>query len=230
MADDGLAADPAAFWKQRHDLSLSPITEEEIHQRAGGRRRHLVLLANITDDAVLSRIDPLLNRLDEFECFAAAPTRYLHVTVKVVGDVVENPQDETEFAPREEAELVEEIDSALDGATPFTVEAPRLNLFPDVVYAEIADGGRFAELNRRVRSVPRVPVRDRDHEFIPHLTLGHFTRVGGYDQLLRYLKRNRSLEVPSVNVSELELVALDFSEGRFPPYETVRTYDLSDSE
>jgi 2'-5' RNA ligase len=227
MADDGLASDPATFWKQRHELSPSPITEEDVRQRAVGRGRHLVLLAHITDDAVLSRIAPALNRLDEFGCFAAAPTRYLHVTVKVLGDVVENPQDEAEFAPEEETELVEKLGSALDGAAPFTVEVPRLNLFPDVVYAEVADEGRFAALNHRVCSIDGVPVRERDRDFIPHLTLGHFTRRNGYERLCQYLERNRSLDLPPIPVSDLELVALDFSDGRFPPYETVRTYDLS---
>jgi 2'-5' RNA ligase len=228
MADDGLATDPAAFWNRRHDLSIAPITDEDVRQRAVGRGRHLVLLARVTDDAVLSRIEPILNRLDGFDCFAAQPTRNLHITVKVLGNVVENPQSEVEFAPREETELVEKLGSALDGAAPFTVEVPRLNLFPDVVYAEVADDGRFATLNHRVCSITGVPVRERDRTgFVPHLTLGHFTRREGYERLLQYLEENRSLDLPPVPVSDLELVALDFSDERFPPYETVRTYSLS---
>ncbi|QLD86354.1 2'-5' RNA ligase family protein [Natronomonas halophila] len=229
MADDGLASNPATFWNRRHELSLAPITDEDVRQRAGGRGRHLVLLARITDDTVRSRVEPILKRLDGFDCFAAQPTRNLHITVKVLGNVVENPQDEAEFAPEEEAELVAKLDDALEEATSFAVDIPRLNLFPDVVYAEVADDGRFAALNHRVCSIAGVPVRERDRTgFIPHLTLGHFTRRDGYERLLQYLERNRSLDLPPRPVSELELVALDFSDGRFPPYETVRTYDLSE--
>ena len=68
--------------------------------------------------------------------------------------------------------------------------------------------------------------RDRDG-FIPHLTLGHFTQRDGYEQLLQYLETHRSLNVPAMTVDELELVALDYSDGRFPPYETLETYTLS---
>lgn len=228
MSDDAMASDETEFWERRRDLTVEPTTAADVERRAVGRTRHLVLLARFTDEAVVAGVDPVLERLGEFDCFASQPARNLHVTVKVLGNVVEEPDGDHEFSAGDERRLVASLRSALDSAGAFTVEIPRLDLFPDVVYAEVADDDRFADLNRRVCTLDGVPARERDGEgFVPHLTLGHFTRREGYDRILGYLEQNRSLDLPSVAVDELELVALDFSEGRFPPYETVATYDLS---
>lgn len=228
MSDDSTASDETEFWERRQDLSVSPMKKEDLKQRAIGRSRHLVLLARITDEDVVSRFQPVLEQLDEFECFASEPARNLHATVKVLGNVVEDPNGEGQFSTQDEHELVSSLQSALSDATAFTVDFPRLNLFPSVVYAEITDNGRFMELNQSVCDIQGVPVWNRDEDgFIPHLTLGHFTQQNGYDRLLQYLEKNRSLAVPSTSIRELTLVALDLSEGRFPSYETVATYNLS---
>lgn len=228
MSDDAMASDETEFWERRRDLTLAPTTEADVERRAVGRTRHLVLLAHLTDEDIVARFAPILERLGEFDCFAPEPARNLHVTVKVLGNVVEEPDDVYEFSDRDERRLAASLRSALDSAEAFTVDFPRFNLFPGVVYAEVADDGRFAGVNRLVCELADVPVRERDEAgFVPHLTLGHFTQRDGYERLLRYLEENRSLDVPSVAIDELELVALDFSDGRFPPYETVAAYDLS---
>lgn len=146
-------------------------------QRAIGRSRHLVLLARITDEDVVSRFEPVLEQFGDFKCFASEPARNLHFSVKVLGNVVEDPNGEGEFSTQDERELVSSLQSALSDATAFTVDFPRLNLFPRVVYSEVADNGRLMELNQSVCDVPGVPVWGRDRDgFIPHLTLGHFTQ------------------------------------------------------
>lgn len=231
MSEDAAASDESDFWERRQTLSISPTTEEDLKQRTVRQSRHLVLLAHITDEAVISRIEPVLERLGEFECFAPEPARNLHVTVKVLGNVVEEPDGEDEFTPQDEHELVRLLRAAIGDTPAFTVDFPRLNLFPSVIYAEVADNGQFAELNRRVCDVQGAPVwgRDRDN-FIPHLTLGHFTQRDGYDRLLQYLEETRSVAIPSTSIADLKLVTLDLSEGQFPPFETVTTYKLSETE
>lgn len=227
MSNDPVAADESEFWERRHDLSPSPITDQDIEQRGIGRDRHLVLLAHLHDSDLITSVKPLLKRLGQFECFEPIPEENLHITVKVFGNVVEDPSSEDEFSPAEERDLAAALESELDDCSPFEVEFPRFNLFPDTVYAEVDDDGRFRRLNRRVCELSNVPVWDRDRDgFIPHLSLGHFTQRGGYDQLIEYLETNRRLDLPPIGIDQVEFVALNLSEGRFPPYETIQTYPL----
>lgn len=224
--DESVANDPAEFWKQRHDLTPRTTTAADIEDRAANGGRHLVLVADITDETVVSQFEPVLTALERFDCIAAVPPSYLHVTVKVVGNVVENPKNDAEFTEEGEGRIVEAVRSAIAGVEPFTVTFPRLNLFPTTVYAEVADGGRFAELNRRVCDVPDVEAWDRDGEgFVPHATLGQFIDTDGYERLLDYLEANRAVRAGPLDVSAIELVAIDLAE-RFPAFETVERFDL----
>lgn len=225
MSDEALAADESEFWERRHDLSLSPITQEDVEQRGIGRDRHLVLLAHLHDSDLIPSVRPLLERLGEFECFEPIMPGNLHVTIKVLGNVVEHPSGEAEFSLAEERNLATALGSALDDLSPFDIGFPRYNLFPTTVYAEVDDDGRFRELNQRVCELSGIPVFDRDRDgFIPHLTLGQFTQQSGSERLIDYVETNRRLDLPTTRIEQVEFVALDLSEGRFPPYETIQAY------
>jgi len=227
MGDEAVASDESEFWERRHDLSLSPITEEDVAKQGVGRERHLVLLAHLNDGDLITELQPIRDRLGDFECFEPITEQNLHITVKVFGNVVENPSGEAEYSLEEERELADELGSVLDDFLPFHIEFPRYNLFPTAVYAEVDDDGRFREMNRRVCGLSNVPVLDRDTVgFIPHLTLGHFTQQSGYERLVEYLETNRRLDLPTTRVEQVKFVALDFSKGRFPPYETIETYQF----
>lgn len=228
MPDENVATDESEFWERRNNLSLSPITPEDVAQWGTGRSRHLVLLAHLTEDNVVDAFRPLLNRLGDFDCFEPTPARNLHITVKVFGNVVEEPSAKADFSPEDEQELATSLETVFDEVSAFPVRFPQFNLFPGVVYAEVDDGGRFGELNQRVCELSSVPVWNRDKEgFIPHVSLGHFIQQAGYGSLVEYLENNRHLELPMATINEIEFVGLNLSEGRFPPYETIETYPLS---
>lgn len=226
MPDNEVVSDPSESWEERSDWSPSPITETDIEHRVVGRGRHLVLLASISAEEIIDRLEPILEELGKYECVAPTPPENLHVTVKVIGDVVTEPRAVGEFSPTDERQLIQSIRDYIGDISSFTVTFPQLNLFPTVVYAEVSDNDYFAELNQRICEIPTIPVLERDNAFIPHLTLGHFTQRDGYRELVQYLEDNRSLTVPEVTVTEVELVALDFAEGRFPSHTTVETYEL----
>jgi 2'-5' RNA ligase len=226
MVEEPLVENETEFWERRHDLTPQTTTDADIRERAANGRRHLVLLANITDGTVLSQFESALTALERFDCIAPVPLRYLHVTVKVVGNVVEKPESEAELTSKQEERIIESARSAFANIEPFTVEFPQFNLFPSVVYAEVRDGGRFSELNRRACNIPDIPVWNRDGErFIPHVTLGQFTHGEEYEQLLSHLEANRRIVINPIEVSGIELVSLDLAE-RFPAFETLETFDL----
>lgn len=224
--DQSTATDPAEFWERRRNLTPQPTTESNIEERAKNGGRHLVLLADIIDKAVLSAFDAELSALNRFDCLEPVPLRYLHVTVKVVGNVVENA-DAVGLSDEQETRIIEDVSAAVSGVEPFSVEFPRFNLFPSTVYAEVADDGRLAELNCRACDVPEIEVHDRDRDgFIPHATLGQFVADEDYDQMLDYLEANRSIDAGPAEIGAIELVALDLAE-RYPTFETIERFELS---
>jgi 2'-5' RNA ligase len=226
MTEESLAEGPTEFWERRHELTPQATTDTDIEERAENGGRHLVILADIADEDILSQFESELSGLDRFDCIAAVPLQYVHVTVKVMGNVVSEPRNEADLIAEDEGRIVAAAGSVFSDIEPFTVDFPQLNLFPTTVYAEVADDGRFSELNRRICDVPEIPVRNRDGQgFIPHATLGQFVSDREYKRLIEYIEANRHIDIGPIEVSEIELVALDLT-TRFPAFETVETFDL----
>jgi 2'-5' RNA ligase len=226
MSDEHLATDPAEFWDRRHDLDLRPTSAADVAARSRSYERHLVLVWNLASETGAA-FDSARDRLDAFDCLAVAPTRYLHATVKVLGDVTDAPDwsDAGTHSVDDAPEFADDIAEALDGVDPFDARFTRLNLFPSVVYSEIDAGGRFAALNDHICSSVDVPVSGRDRRFIPHVALADFVDESDYDSLVDRLETDRRIDVGPVEVNQLELVSVDLAD-RFPRFDTVRRYDL----
>lgn len=221
MAEDEIAEDTAKFWEERYDMSIQPITDAEIKSREPGR--HLVFLFDITEESVLSQFRSVLTDLDEFACLDTWPVEYLHVTTKVLGTISENQQG---LSADDEHEIIDIARSTLSSAEQFTIRFPRLNLFPTTVYAEVADKGQFKELNEEICEIQNVPVYDRDiNQFIPHVSLARFRGKRDTEELIDYLEQNRSLEIDPVEVSEIELVALNPTEI-YPTFDMVENFQF----
>nr|WP_305794349.1 2'-5' RNA ligase family protein [Halomarina rubra] len=166
----------------------------------------------------------MLDRLDAFDSLAVAPSRYLHVTVTVVGDVTTAGGRSGTVAPTDLDALADDLGEALTDVAPFDVRFPRLNVFPTVVYAEVDDGGQFVALNDRACAVDAVPVHDRDRQFVPHAALAEF-RDEDVTGVVDALERDRSLDVGPVRVDRLDLVRVGLDD-RFPRFERLRRFAL----
>jgi 2'-5' RNA ligase len=220
MSEDSIAEDPSEFWNKRHELSPHPIQKADVQDRESGR--HLVFLVDITD-GVMSQLESETTALDEFNCLDAWPLEYLHITVKVIGTI---GTQESELVPADEQRFIDAGHSVFDNISSFTVTFPKLNLFPSVVYAEVADDSRFTALNDRICDISGVPVYDRDGDgFIPHMALARFTQEEGYKSVIEYLERARYLETDPVEISTIQLCAFDYNKW-YPSFEIIETYDL----
>jgi 2'-5' RNA ligase len=220
MSEDFTAEDPSNFWNKRHELSPHPIQKADVQDRESGR--HLVFLVDITD-GVMSQLESETTALDEFNCLDAWPLEYLHITVKVIGTI---GTQESDLVPADEQRFIDAGHSVFDDVSPFTVTFPKLNLFPSVVYAEVADDSRFTALNNRVCDISEMPVYDRDGDgFIPHMALARFTQKEGYKSVVTYLERARYLETDPVEISTIQLCAFDYNKW-YPSFEVIETYDL----
>jgi 2'-5' RNA ligase len=196
-------------------MDLETTTAEDVAERDVSR--HLVLLAR-PSEAVAEAFRTTLDALDAFEGLAVPPKRYLHVTVTLVGNV----GPEVRLSPADESRIADDLHEAFAGVEPFEASFPRFDLFPSVVFAAVDDGGAFAELNERACGVDGIRVHDRDEGFTPHLTLAQFRSQEEYDDVVAWLEEHRELDVPSMRVEEIDLVA------RFPEFETVERYSLGE--
>lgn len=220
MSDDFIAEDPSEFWKKRHESSPSPIRKAAVQDREPGR--HLVFLVDITEE-ILSQFESMTVALEEFDCLDAWPLEYLHITVKVVGTI---GTPGSELVPTDEQRFIDAGHSVFDDINPFTVKFPKLNLFPSVVYAEVMDNSRFTSLNDRICDISGMPVYDRDRDgFIPHMALARFTQEEGYESVVTFLEQSRHLEISPVEISTIQLCALDSTEW-YPSFETIEIFDL----
>ncbi|WP_232687552.1 2'-5' RNA ligase family protein [Halobacterium zhouii] len=209
------------FWRERDGMTLETTTDADVEERDVDR--HLVFLARVTDDAVQESLRPTLDDLSGFDCLATVPERYLHVTVTLAGNV----GSDRRFSPADEERIAADAREAFAGVDSFEVSFPRLDLFPSVVFAAVADGGAFADLNDRACGIDGVEVHDRDEGFVPHATLAQFRSDQEYDELLSWLEDDRTLSAPSMRVTEVELIAVA-KNSRFPRFETVERYPLAE--
>jgi len=216
-----MATDPSEFWERRRDLTPSPVRPVV----ADGDRQ-LALLVDVADPDVLAGYRALRERLDGFDCLGTTPPEELHLTVKLFDHAV--PAGAVEDAS---AVTAAEVDDAVAGLAaefdPFEAAFPRLNLFPDAVYAEVDAGGALTALNRRLcdREWAATSGRDRGG-FLPHLTLGYFTGDREFDALVGFLEANREPSMPATTVSELSLVAHDLTSPWRSATTTIDTYGL----
>ncbi|ERG92178.1 MAG: 2''-5'' RNA ligase [Haloquadratum walsbyi J07HQW1] len=209
-----MASKAAEFWARRRDIT--PPTHN-----SNGKKR-LVLLADVSDALACSAYERVVGTLNEFSCFDPVPREVLHLTVKLFDDPVESVT--VNNSPNERIDEI--ISQEIRRTDPFEIELTQFNIFPDVVYGEIDDGGKLADINRRLCTYAETTTLDRDgEEFIPHLTFGYLNDMTEYDELISYLESNRELDLPTLTIDELTLVIREV--GKHPPVSThLKTYEL----
>jgi len=214
-----MATEPTTFWERRRDLSPSTAID-------GAEGYRVVLLIDITDPGVLAAGERAVEALDRFACFDPVAPDAFHLTVKLFDiSVTASTTEIDHLSP--DARCVDDIVADVAAAhDPFTIEFTQFNLFPDVVYGEVAADDRITALNQAVCDNPEIEALDRDGpEFIPHLTLGYFTGEAEYHDLVDFLEANRTLGFPALSVEELALATYEVG-GRPPTYNELATYPL----
>ena len=222
MHDEEMASNPAEFWDRRHDITLST----EAGASGGGENYRLVLLVDITDPEVVAECRRITSALDRFECFDTAAFKMHHLTIKMFDVGVEPSTDDLVDPPPAVRRVNKVVSDTLSVCDPFRVDLTQFNIFPDIVYGEVADGGQLADLNREICNHDGITTLDRDRgEFIPHLTFGYFRGDEDYQALVKFIEANRELQFPTVLVEQVTLVAYEVG-GHPPTYNHLETYEL----
>lgn len=221
----------AGHWAERE--SFEPDVDD-VRGRVGwtkGRHRYATFLWSIPDDGLAADLESVADRLDEFDCVRGVPERYVHVTIKQVGFVVDDPSDADEVSEATLESIADRAEGIVADADPFEVRVPRLNLFPSVVFGEIADDGGFESLHRALRAIDAVPAHPYEgDDYVPHVTLAQFAGRDDLESLLEWLERNRTILAdedgpPTATVDSIDLVTVD-PQSFFPRFRTVRRYSL----
>lgn len=191
-------------------------------------REHLVFTVELgpkTREALAKAARPLATS----DAAIAAPQSYYHVTVTIAGDLVEPGTESqmSEFDPDSLEQLRTEARETLSETEcePLEASLPRLNLFPTVLFCEVEDGGTLSILNSELCEVTGVTEHERDADYVPHVTLGHFVKTD-ISELLESIEQNRGVESPPLNIDAVELIGMQFDQS-YPERRTIERFPLS---
>jgi 2'-5' RNA ligase len=218
--------DFSAHWHRRHDVDPVIQASNEVRNRGQERPHDYVYLVDLDDGAVLDELMHVVDALDSLEGVEGVSRAWLHATVKMLGFVVSNPTDEDEVSAETAERLAIEAADAVADIGQFEVRLPRLNVFPSVVFCEVHDDGRLAEIHERLLGLEGMPAYQYDGDgYTPHVSLAHFETEVGFERAVAWTESNRELDAGTVTVDAFELVDIDLREG-FSTFETVRRYEL----
>jgi 2'-5' RNA ligase len=173
------------------------------------------------------RLEPLRDALRPFAFVSLHPDHFMHITLLLLGFLVDEPEEEDELS-RERLEKIEEgARRAMSGFPTFTVRLANLNAFPGAAFVELHDGGMLDRLRGAVcRSCglekPSGP---------PHLTLAYFHAPDGTpvpEELVNAISRYRDWPVGELAVESVEMTVLDLSLD-YPEPETLAEIPLKKS-
>lgn len=176
--------------------------------------------------SITGRVQKLITELSAAEARVKwVETKYLHLTLKFLGNV-----DEMDLP-----ELCKALDAVADDIAPFDIEAGGVGAFPDPRFArtlwlgllrgaeEIMD--LHAKLDARLRPLG---YRSEERAFKPHLTIGRVqdSEQGVFDDLAARLAALKDFHGGVTDVCDISLYASDPRRSG-PVYDALHTAELS---
>ena len=215
------------FWEARRSLQPNTRTFRPFHGWQRGAGKHLVFLFRVKAPEILKIIAEVQADLCGDEAFVPFPSEYLHITVKVWGFLEDKKDAADDILPKEPERAIPHLRENVATVKAFETELGRVNVFPSVVFAEVKDGGGFAELNRKVLEIPGVEARWSDHpNYIPHLAIGTFREGTDVEPLMKMLETRRKSAFGKITVGNIELVIAHWRDSKFPIFEPLCQVEL----
>ena len=158
-----------------------------------------------------SRLEPVREALEPFPFVSLHPDHFMHITLLILGFLVEEPHDKGELSHQRLADLAGRAREALSGFPPFRVHLANVNAFPSAAFVEAHSGGRLEKL----QDLLSLECGMRRPPGPPHLTLAYFHAPNGSaapEPLISAMDRFRDWPVGEVQVDRVELTLLDLKE------------------
>lgn len=182
------------------------------------------LLVPIRVEPLLERLEPLREGLAPFPFVSLHPDHFLHITLLMLGFLVEEPREVSEISRRGLEEVEEAARRTLRDIAPFTVRLANLNAFPGAAFVEVHDGGEL----RALRSALCAGCGLREPPGPPHLTLAYFQAPEEPpvpDALVETIRDFRDWPVGELRVEAVQMTLLDLR-PEYPELETVARLPL----
>ena len=170
------------------------------------------------------RLEPLRDALRPFRFVSLHPDHFMHVTLVLLGFVVEEPKEKGEVSRERLGRIEADAREALADFPAFPVRLANLNAFPGAAFVEAHDDGMLDAL----RGALALGCGLEKPEGPPHLTLAYFQAPDGTpvpDALISTIERYRDWPVGEITVDEVEMTMLDLSTD-YPEPETLARIPL----
>ncbi|MGN6031144.1 MAG: 2'-5' RNA ligase family protein [Thermomicrobiales bacterium] len=156
-------------------------------------------------------LDELRAALADVPFLRLHPDSFLHIPIQELGFLKPFPKqrDEINEARLEEFASVARI--PVGEYTPFELTFGPVNSFRDAPFLDVRDNGFLSRLHRRLLDVAIVPPNMR-YAYLPHLTIGHYTREAEMGDLRDRLLPFRETTFGTFTVTELDIVTIATAE------------------
>ena len=176
-------------WSEGHGLSASLMIPVEVSR-------------------FRERLEPLRDALRPFPFVSLHPDHFMHITLLLLGFLVEEPGEEGEISPERLGEVEASARRALLCFPAFTIRLANLNAFPGAAFVEVHDDGMLD----RLREALCMRCGLKKPSGPPHLTLAYFQAPDGTpapEELTSSIVRYRDWDVGELAVERVEMTVLD---------------------
>jgi 2'-5' RNA ligase len=123
--------------------------------------------------------------------------------------------------------IVNQAKKAFQPLNRFDVLLSKLNIFPDVIFVEVHDGGKIGEIFRRLQAIPEIGKRRFDYpSFLPHISIMQFQENKDLTRLVDHLEKLRDTEFGKMTVHSIEIVNAHLLK-KCPKLNTIHTFELA---
>jgi RNA 2',3'-cyclic 3'-phosphodiesterase len=200
------------------------------HTDPGWRRGHALsasFIIPVETARFRGRLEPLREALRPFPFASLHPDHFLHITLFLLGFLVEEPHEEDEVSRERLEEIEDSARRALSDFPAAKIQLANLNAFPGAAFIEVHDGGILDGMRDTLcgscgLKKPSGP---------PHLTIAYFQVPDGNpapEELVRAIARHRDWPVGEFVVESVEMALLDLR-LEYPEPETLAKIPLKKS-
>jgi 2'-5' RNA ligase len=187
----------------------------------GGHRLSASLVVPARASQFHERLEPLREALRPFPFVSLHPDHFMHITLVLLGFLVDEPEDGDEISRERLREIEGRARGALSDFPAFAVGLANLNAFPGAAFVEAHDGGMLDEL----RTALSMGCGLKKPSGPPHLTLAYFQAPDGTEapeELVSAIARYRDWPIGEITVDNVEMTLLDLRSDYAEPEKLAR--------
>jgi 2'-5' RNA ligase len=173
------------------------------------------------------RLEPLREALRSFSFVSLHPDHFMHITLILLGFLVDEPKDADEISRGRLREIEGRARDVLSDFPAFTVDLANLNAFHGAAFIEAYDGGKIDQL----RDTLSVGCGLEKPSGPPHLTLAYFQTSDGTEapeELVSAIAEFRHWPIGEITVDDVEITLLDL-DSDYPEPETLARIPIGEA-